>query len=143
MFKSAGDVEPVGVPAFEAPASAPSGVEPNPSSGKTFQPASTARFRLKGDSFSRDAWPERPTPPQITGVKHCYVAVARRSSSMNKSLQQHGLKEVYKQLRLKMKNSGLDTIKVLVTRRAGKYKFAFTGSPEQVVKADAILAAWA
>ena len=38
--------------------------------------------------------------------------------------------------------SGLDTIKVLVTRQSGKFKFAFSGSPEQVVKAEAILAAW-
>jgi len=42
-----------------------------------------------------------------------------------------------------MKNSGLNTIEVLVTRRAGKFRFAFTGSPEQVVKANQILAAWA
>lgn len=62
---------------------------------------------------------------------------------MSKSLQQHGIKEIYKQLRLAMKNSGLETIKVEVTRRAGKFKFAFTGSPEQVVKAEQILAAWA
>jgi hypothetical protein len=62
---------------------------------------------------------------------------------MSKSLQQHGIKEIYKQLRLAMKNNGLDTINVLVTRRAGKFKFAFTGSPEQVVKAEQILAAWA
>jgi hypothetical protein len=41
-----------------------------------------------------------------------------------------------------MKTSGLDTIKVLITRRAGKFQFAFTGSPEQVVQAEAILAAW-
>lgn len=41
-----------------------------------------------------------------------------------------------------MKNNGLDTIKVLVTRRAGKYQYAFTGSAEQVVKAEAIIAAW-
>jgi len=38
--------------------------------------------------------------------------------------------------------SGLDSIKVLVTRRSGKYHFNFAGSPEQVVKAEAILAAW-
>ena len=62
---------------------------------------------------------------------------------MSNSLQQHGIKEIYKQLRLRMKNRGLDTINVLVTRRAGKFKFAFTGSPEQVVKAEQILAAWA
>ena len=41
-----------------------------------------------------------------------------------------------------MITNGLDTIKVLVTRQSGKYKFNFTGSPEQVVKAEAILAAW-
>jgi len=62
---------------------------------------------------------------------------------MSNSLQQHGIKEIYKQLRLAMKNSGLNTIEVLVTRRAGKFKYAFTGSAEQVVKAEAILAAWA
>ena len=38
--------------------------------------------------------------------------------------------------------SGLDSIKVLVTRQSGKFHFSFTGSPEQVVKAEAILAAW-
>jgi len=52
------------------------------------------------------------------------------------------MKEIYKQLRLSMKNHGLETIQVQVTRRAGKFKFAFTGSPEQVVKAEGILAAW-
>ncbi len=62
---------------------------------------------------------------------------------MSYSLQQHGIKEVNKQLRLAMKNNGLETIKVEVTRRAGKYKYNFTGSSEQVVKAQAILAAWA
>ena len=61
---------------------------------------------------------------------------------MSNSLQQHGIKEIYKQLRLAMKNSGLETIEVQVTRRAGKFKYAFTGSAEQVVKAEAILAAW-
>jgi hypothetical protein len=62
---------------------------------------------------------------------------------MSNSLQKHGSKEINKQLRLAMKNNGLDTIKVLLTKRAGKFKFAFTGSPEQVVKAEAVLAAWA
>ena len=61
---------------------------------------------------------------------------------MSNSLQQHGIREIYKQLRLRMKNKGLNTIEVLVTRRAGKYKFNFTGSPEQVVQAEQILAAW-
>ena len=62
---------------------------------------------------------------------------------MSNSLQQHGIKEIYKQLRLRMKKSGLDTIDVLVTRRAGKFRYNFTGSAEQVVKAEEILAAWA
>lgn len=62
---------------------------------------------------------------------------------MSKSLQQHSIKESYQQLRLRIKNRGLDTIQVQVTRRAGKFKFAFTGSPEQVVSANEILAAWA
>jgi hypothetical protein len=62
---------------------------------------------------------------------------------MSKSLQRHGFKEIYKQLRLAMKNGGLNTVEVLVTRRAGKFRFAFTGSPEQVVKANQILADWA
>jgi hypothetical protein len=62
---------------------------------------------------------------------------------MSKSLQQHGFKEIYKQLRFSMKKNGLDSIEVQVTRRAGKFKFAFTGSPEQVVQAEQILAAWA
>jgi hypothetical protein len=62
---------------------------------------------------------------------------------MSNSLQKHGLAEIYKQLRFAMKNNGLETIQVQVTRRAGKFKFAFTGSPEQVVSAEKILAAWA
>ena len=62
---------------------------------------------------------------------------------MSKSLQQHGIREVHKKLRLRMKNSGLDTIGVEVTRHAGKLKFNFTGSAEQVVKARQILAEWA
>jgi hypothetical protein len=61
---------------------------------------------------------------------------------MSNSLQQHGIKEIYKQLRLRMKNSGLDTIKVHVINRAGKFRYSFTGSAEQVVQADKILAAW-
>lgn len=62
---------------------------------------------------------------------------------MSNSLQQHGIKEVYKQLRLRIKNNGLETIKVHVTRQAGKLKFNFTGSPEQVTAAEKIVAAWA
>ena len=64
------------------------------------------------------------------------------SSNMSKSLQLHGFREINKQLRFRMIASGLDTIKVLVTRQSGKFHFNFTGSPEQVVKAEAILAAW-
>jgi hypothetical protein len=61
---------------------------------------------------------------------------------MSNSLQQHGIKEIYKQLRLRMKNQGLETIEVHVTRRAGKFKYSFTGSAEQVVSAEKILANW-
>jgi len=61
---------------------------------------------------------------------------------MRNSLQLHGIKEIYKQLRLRMKTSGLETIEVHVTRRAGKYLYNFTGSAEQVVQAEQILAAW-
>jgi N-methylhydantoinase B/oxoprolinase/acetone carboxylase alpha subunit len=61
---------------------------------------------------------------------------------MSNSLQKHGVHETHKQLRARMKRDGLDTIKVQVTRQAGKLKFDFTGSKEQVVKAQAILANW-
>ena len=61
---------------------------------------------------------------------------------MNNSLQQHGIHEVQKQLRLRMKKTGLSSIKVEVTRRAGKLKFNFEGSPEEVVKANEIVANW-
>jgi hypothetical protein len=61
---------------------------------------------------------------------------------MTNSLQQHPIKEVTRQLSLRMKTRGLDTVKVNITRRAGKYQCQFTGSPEQVAQADAILAAW-
>jgi N-methylhydantoinase B/oxoprolinase/acetone carboxylase alpha subunit len=61
---------------------------------------------------------------------------------MSKSLQKHGPGEAHKQLSTRMKLSGLETIKVQVTRNAGKLKFDFTGSKEQVVKAQKILADW-
>ncbi len=73
----------------------------------------------------------------------CFVFVTRRFSIMSNSLQQHGIVEAQKQLRLRMKNQHLDTIKVEVFLRAGKMKFKFTGSPEQVTKAEEILAGWA
>ena len=41
-----------------------------------------------------------------------------------------------------MKRNGLETIKVEITNRAGKFQYHFTGSPEQVVKAEQLLAAW-
>jgi Mg2+/Co2+ transporter CorB len=62
---------------------------------------------------------------------------------MSNSLQQHGIREINKQLRFQMKKNGLDTVAILVTRRAGKIQINFTGSPEQVVSAEKILAAWA
>jgi hypothetical protein len=58
------------------------------------------------------------------------------------SLQRHGLHEAHKQLRLRMQRSGLSSIKVFVTRRAGKMKFSFTGSDEEVKQAEKILADW-
>jgi N-methylhydantoinase B/oxoprolinase/acetone carboxylase alpha subunit len=61
---------------------------------------------------------------------------------MSNSLQQHGPQEVHKQLRTRMKIQGLDTIKVQVTRRAGKLQIDFTGSADQVTKAKKILADW-
>jgi hypothetical protein len=62
---------------------------------------------------------------------------------MNNSLEQHPITEVSKQLQLRMKKTGLDTVKVLVSRRAGKYQCSFTGSTEQVAQAEKILADWA
>ena len=58
------------------------------------------------------------------------------------SLQSHGPREAYKQLHLRMQRSGLSTIKVIVTRWAGKLKFNFTGSEDEVKKAERILADW-
>jgi len=58
------------------------------------------------------------------------------------SLEDHGYREVKKQLDHRMKGSGLDTINVEVTRASGKHKVNFTGSPEQVIQAKKILAAW-
>jgi hypothetical protein len=58
------------------------------------------------------------------------------------SLQLHGIEEVHKQLHTRMQRSGLSSIKVVVTRRAGKMKFNFTGLDEEVKKAEKILADW-
>jgi hypothetical protein len=61
---------------------------------------------------------------------------------MSNSLQKHGAREINKQLRFRMMASGLETIKIHVARRAGKFQISFTGSAEQVAKADHILATW-
>ncbi len=61
---------------------------------------------------------------------------------MSNSLETHPFREVRKQLNARMKRDGLDTIKVAVTRASGKHKVDFTGSPEQVIAAKKILAAW-
>ena len=58
------------------------------------------------------------------------------------SLKNHGFREVKKQLRHRIKSNGLDTIDVQVTREHGKHKIVFTGSPEQVIQAEKILADW-
>lgn len=58
------------------------------------------------------------------------------------SLQRHGIHEAHKQLHLRMQRSGLSTIKVIITRRAGKMKFNFAGSEDEVKKAERILADW-
>lgn len=61
---------------------------------------------------------------------------------MSNSLETHGFREVRKQLNARMKRDGLDTIKVTVIRASGKHKVEFAGSPEQVIAAQKILAAW-
>ena len=58
------------------------------------------------------------------------------------SLEDHGSREVKKQLSHRIKRDGLDTINVEVTRVSGKHKVDFTGSPEQVISAKKILATW-
>jgi hypothetical protein len=58
------------------------------------------------------------------------------------SLQHHGIHEAHKQLHLRMQRSGLSSIKVQVSRRAGKLRFHFIGLEEEVKKAEKILADW-
>jgi hypothetical protein len=58
------------------------------------------------------------------------------------SLQKHGPQEAHKQLHYRMQRNGLSSIKVHVTRRAGKLKFNFTGAADEVSKAEKILAEW-
>ena len=58
------------------------------------------------------------------------------------SLNQHGAREAHKQLVVRMKKSGLKTIKVTVTRKFGRVKVDFAGSADEVKKAQQILADW-
>jgi hypothetical protein len=58
------------------------------------------------------------------------------------NLHRHGAKEAHKQIHLRMKRSGLNTIKVSVTRKSGRLNVQFTGSDEEVKKARQILADW-
>ncbi len=58
------------------------------------------------------------------------------------SLHRHGAKEAHKQLHLRMKRSGLATIKVDVTRKSGKLTVHFTGSDDEVKQAEKIYADW-
>jgi hypothetical protein len=58
------------------------------------------------------------------------------------SLQHHGPKEAYKQLHFRMQKSGLSSIKVEISRRAGKMQFHFTGLDTEVKQAEKILADW-
>lgn len=58
------------------------------------------------------------------------------------SLQRHGNHEAHKQLHLRMQRSGLASIKVVITRRAGKMRIHFTGLEDEVKQAEKILANW-
>ncbi len=57
------------------------------------------------------------------------------------SLQQHGPHEAQKQLQQRIQRSGLSSVKVHVIRR-GKLRFHFSGSEEEVKRAEKILASW-
>jgi len=58
------------------------------------------------------------------------------------SLHRHGAKEAHKQLHLRMQRNGLTTIKVSVTRKSGRLNVQFSGSDEEVKKAQQILSDW-
>jgi hypothetical protein len=58
------------------------------------------------------------------------------------SLHRHGAKEAHKQLHMRMKKCGLNTIKISVTRKTGRLNVQFSGSDEEVKKAQQILADW-
>ena len=55
-------------------------------------------------------------------------------------LHHHGAHEAHKQIHLRLKTSGLGTVKVAVTRKSGRLNVQFTGSDEEVKKAKQILA---
>jgi hypothetical protein len=59
------------------------------------------------------------------------------------SLHRHGAKEAHKQIQLRVKKSGLATIKVSVARKFGRLKVEFAGTDDEVKKARQILADWA
>ena len=58
------------------------------------------------------------------------------------SLHRHGATEAHKQLHLRMKTSGLTTVKLSVTRKSGRLNVQFSGSDDEVAKARKILADW-
>ncbi len=58
------------------------------------------------------------------------------------SLHRHGAKEAHKQLHCRMQKNGLTTVKVSVTRKSGRLQVQFSGSDEEVKKAQRILAEW-
>ena len=58
------------------------------------------------------------------------------------SLHRHGASEAHKQLHLRMKQRGLTTVKVSVTRKSGRLNVQFSGSDEEVKIARQILADW-
>src|SRR5437660_214012 len=66
---------------------------------------------------------------------YCFAAALCACWTMT-SLQHHGPHEAHKQLHCRMQRRGLSSIKVHVTRRAGKLQFHFTGSEEEVKKAE-------
>ena len=58
------------------------------------------------------------------------------------SLHRHGAIEAHKQLQLRVKKSGLKTVKVSVTRKSGRLDVQFSGSDDEVARARHILADW-
>ena len=58
------------------------------------------------------------------------------------SLHRHGAREAHKQLHLRMKKRGLETVKLSVTRKSGRLDVQFSGTDEEVRIARQILADW-